>query len=78
MPKPTNRKGKKMKSKCDKCGEIVSDLDAGFSPGHLKMEHGGCGGTWRAIPDDTPPNTDGMRYAEETRLAQEEEGEDCD
>lgn len=37
-------------SKCDKCGEIVQDIDAGFSPGLHEMGHGGgCGGTWRVI-----------------------------
>lgn len=35
-------------SRCDKCGEIVSDIDAGFSPGLHEMGHE-CGGTWRRI-----------------------------
>ena len=39
-------------SKCDKCSEIVSDLDAGFSPGLHRMSHD-CGGTWRVVPDET-------------------------
>lgn len=34
-------------SRCDRCGETVTDLDAGFSPATLGMGHGGCGGTWR-------------------------------
>jgi hypothetical protein len=44
-------------SKCDRCGETVDDLDAGFSPAALEMRHG-CGGTWRVAlvaaqrPDD--------------------------
>lgn len=33
-------------SRCDKCGETVTDLDAGFSPGVQGMDHD-CGGTWR-------------------------------
>lgn len=37
-------------SKCDKCGEIVTDLDAGFCPGQHEMGHG-CGGTWRVWKD---------------------------
>lgn len=38
-------------NKCDKCGEIVSDIDAGFSPAVQGMTHE-CGGTWRrpALP----------------------------
>jgi hypothetical protein len=35
-------------SKCDKCGEIVDDIDAGFSPGLHKMHHD-CGGVWRVV-----------------------------
>jgi hypothetical protein len=42
-----------MESRCDKCGEYVSDIDAGFSPGLHEMGHGGCGGTWRCEPDYT-------------------------
>ena len=35
-------------SKCDRCGEVVTNLDAGFSPSRHGMMHGGgCGGTWR-------------------------------
>jgi hypothetical protein len=34
-------------SRCDKCGEVITDLDAGFSPAAHGMEHKGCGGTWR-------------------------------
>ena len=30
---------------CDRCGEIVSDIDAGFSPAVHGMAHG-CGGKW--------------------------------
>ena len=33
-------------SRCDGCGEVVSSLDAGFSPGLHEMGHD-CGGTWR-------------------------------
>ena len=61
------------RSKCDKCGEIVSDLDAGFSPGMHGMKHGGCGGTWRVIEESETPNVEGIRYAEQTRREQEEE-----
>lgn len=35
-------------SRCDKCGEIVADIDAGFSPGLHEMAHE-CGGTWRRV-----------------------------
>lgn len=34
-------------SRCDRCGEVVKDADAGFSPGLHEMAHD-CGGTWRA------------------------------
>lgn len=37
-------------SRCDRCGEVVSDIDAGFSPGLHAMAHD-CGGTWRRITD---------------------------
>lgn len=33
-------------SKCDRCGEVATDIDAGFSPGLHEMKHD-CGGTWR-------------------------------
>lgn len=32
---------------CDKCGEIVLDLDAGFCPALHGMIHTDCGGAWR-------------------------------
>ena len=35
-------------SRCDKCGEIVADIDAGFSPSSQKMKHE-CGGRWQKI-----------------------------
>ena len=35
-------------SRCDKCGETVADIDAGFSPGCHQMRHE-CGGTWRRV-----------------------------
>jgi len=35
-------------SQCDRCGEIIKDIDAGFSPGVHEMAHD-CGGTWREI-----------------------------
>jgi hypothetical protein len=35
-------------SRCDKCGEIVADIDAGFSPGSHEYGHE-CGGTWRRV-----------------------------
>ena len=31
--------------RCDGCGEVVSHLDAGFSPATQGMAHG-CGGRW--------------------------------
>jgi len=31
-------------SKCNKCGEFVSDFDAGFSLAEQGMQHAGCGG----------------------------------
>jgi hypothetical protein len=37
-------------SKCDRCGEVVADIDAGFSPGLHGMAHD-CGGTWIRVPD---------------------------
>lgn len=43
---PTNRA--ESASRCDKCGEIVADIDAGFSPGLQAMTHD-CGGKWRRI-----------------------------
>jgi hypothetical protein len=39
-------------NRCDKCGEQVSDLDAGFSPGLHAMAHD-CGGTWRVVSEST-------------------------
>jgi len=48
-----------MKSKCDRCGEVVEDIDAGFSPGRHEMRHGHCGGTWRPFDDvDEPPDSE--------------------
>lgn len=35
-------------SKCDKCGKVVRDIDAGFSPSLQEMAHD-CGGTWQPI-----------------------------
>lgn len=35
-------------SRCDVCGEIARDIDAGFSPSLLEMRHD-CGGTWRRL-----------------------------
>jgi hypothetical protein len=35
-------------SRCDKCGETITDIDAGFSPGLHEMAHE-CGGTWRVV-----------------------------
>lgn len=37
-------------SKCDKCGAVVSDLDAGFSPADPGMKHS-CGGIWEKKGD---------------------------
>lgn len=42
-------------SRCDKCGEIVADIDAGFSPGLQKMGHE-CGGQWRRVLWDRATN----------------------
>ena len=39
-----------MKSECDRCGEAVESIDAGFSPGLHEMRHA-CGGTWREVPE---------------------------
>lgn len=36
-------------SRCDRCGETVRDIDAGFSPGTHHMAHEGCGGTWQRV-----------------------------
>lgn len=38
------------RSKCDRCGETVADIDAGFSPGMHEMRHE-CGGTWRVVDE---------------------------
>jgi len=35
-------------SKCDRCGETITDLDAGFCPGLHQMGHD-CGGTWHRV-----------------------------
>jgi hypothetical protein len=35
---------------CDRCGEVIADIDAGFSPAVQEMAHdcgGGQRGTWR-------------------------------
>ena len=37
-------------SRCDGCGEVVTDIDAGFSPGLQSMAHS-CGGTWRVVSE---------------------------
>jgi len=40
-------------SKCDRCGEFVADLDAGFCPAIHGMTHHDCGGRWQhATIDD--------------------------
>lgn len=41
---------------CDSCGEIVADIDAGFSPAVHGMAHE-CGGRWRrpATGDEIRP-----------------------
>ena len=41
------------RSRCDRCGETVTDLDAGFSPGLHAMTHA-CGGTWRRMAGRRP------------------------
>lgn len=43
-------------SKCDKCGEIATDIDTGFSPGLHAMRHD-CGGTWRVVSGAPPRYT---------------------
>lgn len=52
-----------MRSRCDKCGEAVESIDAGFSPGLHEMRHD-CGGTWREVDARavtvTPLNTTGL------------------
>jgi hypothetical protein len=40
-------------STCDRCGETVADIDAGFSPAAQEMKHD-CGGTWIATSEATP------------------------
>lgn len=35
-------------SRCDRCGEVVADIDAGFSPGMHAMGHE-CGGRWKRV-----------------------------
>lgn len=35
-------------SRCDRCGEIVADIDAGFSPATQLMAHD-CGGAWQPV-----------------------------
>jgi hypothetical protein len=57
------QKKEQMINVCDKCGETVTDLDAGFSPAIHEMRHE-CGGTWRRPTDSTEERT--MRV--ETRL----------
>jgi hypothetical protein len=44
-------------SKCDRCGETVADIDAGFSPGVHGMRHD-CGGTWRVVDVEDPTSGD--------------------
>ena len=50
-------------SRCDKCGETVADIDAGFSPGLHEMGHE-CGGTWRVVKLGRPPLPPEQRAAE--------------
>jgi hypothetical protein len=67
-------------SKCDQCGEAVTDLDAGFSPGLHEMGHA-CGGTWRAVSlDDDPEERHPPRCDcdECQRCAADEWHEECD
>jgi len=45
-------------SKCDRCGETVSDIDAGFLPAAHGMRHD-CGGTWRRAVSYEISYTDG-------------------
>ena len=33
-------------SKCDRCGEFISDIDAGFCVWHRNTPHENCGGNW--------------------------------
>jgi hypothetical protein len=39
------------KSRCNRCGEVVDDIDAGFSPAVHGMSCK-CGGRWVAMPSD--------------------------
>jgi hypothetical protein len=41
-------------SKCSRCGEVVRDIDAGFSPGLQGMGHAGCGGSWKIFTVERP------------------------
>lgn len=45
MMRPGDRVGPGA-SVCDGCGELVHDIDAGFSPSGQGMAHD-CGGTWQ-------------------------------
>lgn len=47
-------------SACDRCGDYVSDLDAGFSPGLHEMRCS-CGGTWVDIGAEVEAGEGGAR-----------------
>jgi hypothetical protein len=74
-------------SKCDRCGEVATDIDTGFSPGVHEMKHD-CGGTWRVLTDadvareddDDDEPTDADREAANTfaRLTVELDDTDAD
>lgn len=66
-----------MQSRCDRCGETVDDIDAGFSPGLHEMAHG-CGGTWRVYREACALVAAHDATAEEMRRHVQAEGcEDC-
>lgn len=47
-------------SRCDRCGETITDLDAGFSPAVQGMGHANCGGKFQRVTltEDQPPEVE--------------------
>lgn len=57
-------------NECERCGEQITDIDAGFSPADQGMAHGGCGGRWvRVEISDDNHNTAGVEYARQREEA---------
>lgn len=46
-----------MDNTCNRCGETVSDLDAGFSPA-VSRQHHACGGAWRRMEPSSSARED--------------------